>query len=87
MLNSLPRNRWEYFLSECLPGDLQILGKLSFAKPLAQWIDLVRDYKLADYQITNEKAKRLVQASKLEQRDIVIRLAQELIMDLGYQAR
>lgn len=63
LLKQFNESRWEYYLNECLPGDLRILDKLDYAKPLRRWFDIVGECSLENIQISGNHIKRLLQSS------------------------
>jgi len=50
MLKRLDKERWSYFINECLPRDRQLLAKIAY-KDLCgkRWMKLVTAFKLSDY--------------------------------------
>jgi len=47
LLRRLTRNQWEYYLNECLPGDVLILQKLAwYPAPRQRWLDLMKEFQL-----------------------------------------
>ncbi len=84
LLQSLSQDRWEYYLSDCLPDDKRILEKLAWSPaPVNRWLALVAEYKLARFNITARHAavKKLINASDTTS---VKNAALALLSDVGY---
>lgn len=64
MLDRFSQDRWQYYLDQCLPGDIRIFDKLSDEKPRKKWIDLVDRYLLGDLDLKNKNVAPLIAASK-----------------------
>lgn len=62
ILSGLSRQRWGYYLNECLPGDEVILGKLMEEKCATRWNELVAEAKLSDIEVTDRRVSLLVTA-------------------------
>jgi hypothetical protein len=63
VLAKYTRDRWEYYLSQCLPGDIRILNKLENPGPTKRWKEIVRARQLELSAIKNPKVRRLIEAS------------------------
>ena len=66
MLQSFPQDRWQYYLNQCLPGDIRILNKFVSSGPRKQWIGVVARYKLSELMIKNRSVEELVTAAKVK---------------------
>lgn len=44
LLDQFTQDRWEYYLSQCLPGDIRILDKLAYDKPCSNWFEIAKKY-------------------------------------------
>ena len=55
LLDNFTQDRWQYYLNQCLPGDIRILEKLYNDKPLENWIELVKKYGLHKINIIKNK--------------------------------
>ena len=85
LLNSVSRDRWEYFLSECLPTDRRILDKLLDAKPRQRWIDLVHEFDLSSVPTHDKRVDKLVKACMARSGPAVELASKELIKSMGYK--
>lgn len=63
MLSHLSQDNWEYYLSDCLPDDEEILEKLTLDKPVERWFSLFVQCKLHQCNVTHPGAFKLWQAS------------------------
>lgn len=86
LLRSLSEDRWEYFVAECVPGDTRILYKLTEDKPRARWIELVKEFKLADLEVKKVRLRRFLKASQNSEASEIILFAASCVRDLGYAA-
>lgn len=70
LLDGLTPERWTYYLNQVLPGDVRILNKLGYSKPLARWVDIVKSYDFDSLNIKNKEVNALISAalSKSESR-------------------
>jgi hypothetical protein len=90
ILKRVSKERWVYFLNDCLKTDDRILYKLLQHNPLTRWIDLVRECalgKTASREVTDRTVRQLVVESEAGQANLIQNLATKLIGQLGYQAR
>jgi hypothetical protein len=60
LLDKFSPERWQYFLNQCLPGDVRVLRKLQSDKPRKNWSLLVGKYKLGELALKNKDVSRLV---------------------------
>jgi hypothetical protein len=90
ILSRVSRDRWEYYLNDCLKTDDRILYKILETKPRQQWAEVVRKYNLGEIAAHGNVATEVKQfiaetlkptSTKLE---TVIR---RLISKLGYSTR
>jgi hypothetical protein len=63
LLAKFTKDRWEYYLNQCLPGDIRILNKLESTGPTRRWKELVRLRQLDSCAIKNAAVRRLIEAS------------------------
>lgn len=63
VLEGFTKDRWMYYLNDCMPSDARMLGKLAYEKPRARFITLVKDLEL-DKLNADGKAKKLIDAAK-----------------------
>jgi hypothetical protein len=61
MLTSLPADRWNYYLNECLPADDIILSKLTDLAVAARLIDIVAECNLAPNAATIPRSSKLLE--------------------------
>jgi len=83
LLGTLSKDRWEYFLGECLPTDKRILEKFLADKPRQRWLELVSNYKLGTLPVSDSKVRKLLSAGSAAGMGTV---ASELIRSLGYRS-
>jgi hypothetical protein len=62
VLANFTQDRWQYYLTECLPSDNRILSKLVYESPCDNFFELVRRYRLSALQLSG-KVRSLVQAA------------------------
>ena len=60
MLVRLNRERWVYYLNECLPGDEIILGKLMVGSIAERWIALSKKLGLAKLEAKDREVRRII---------------------------
>jgi hypothetical protein len=69
LLGRLTNNQWDYYLNECLPGDVLVLQKLSWnEKPLSKWLAMVKEFKLPNKANKSPQVTKLLVASQNEDR-------------------
>jgi len=83
MIVMITPDRWQYYLNECLPGDVRILQKMLDSKPRRNWYSIVEKYGLNDLDLKNKNIKKLIIASFNENDSGVIK-AQGLLMQEYY---
>jgi len=81
ILERLSKDRWEYYLNQCLPGDIRVLSKLSNDKPRAEWKFLAKECKFKDCAIKGEPVRRLVNATLSNDDDKIEKAQSRLIAD------
>lgn len=86
MLDKYTNDRWEYYLNQCLAGDIRILSKLDDAKPLANWIRIARKHSFDKLSIKDQAISRLVDAS-VQSSEQNIRRAQNTLLRNYYGKR
>jgi hypothetical protein len=84
LLRSLPQDRWEYFVAECLPGDTRLLYKLREEKPRARWIALAKEFKLADLEVKKNRVRKFLKASEKGDASEITSFAAGCVAELGY---
>jgi len=88
MLKGVSRDRWAYFLKECLQTDERILYKLLQTSPTSRWCELVIKYDLSEIAkegVTDKDTKQLVIEASEKNSSRVHTLATRLIKKLGYK--
>lgn len=85
ILDRVARDRWAYYLKDCLKSDERVLLKLTEDNPLSRWLQLVDQYQLSSlvegceplikHLVTTDGSKRLRVASS----------ARKLAERLGYK--
>lgn len=63
LLESLPSDRWVYFLDGCLQSDQSILLKLFSSNPQERWCDIVCDLDLGDLDLQDRDVQKLIRAT------------------------
>lgn len=63
ILSKYTKDRWEYYINQCLAGDLRILNKLDSTGPTKRWKNLVQTRQLAGCTIKHATTRRLIDAS------------------------
>jgi hypothetical protein len=84
ILHRVAKDRWVYYLDQCLPTDERILFKLVNTTSSSRWMDLVRQYSLAD--LAEAVSSREIKALLLSNQGTVARHAANLATALGYRA-
>ncbi len=88
VLKRVSRDRWNYFLNDCLKADDRILYKLLEDGPRARWIEFVRDFSLhtlAVKEVADRWVKQLTVDSGTGRELSIKNLAVKLIEQLGYK--
>lgn len=81
LLERLTDNQWEYYLNECLPGDILILQKLAwYEKTQVQWFALVNNFSLNSRTIKSQNMIKLLRANKKE---TLANAASNLLKNIG----
>ena len=89
ILKRVSKERWAYFLNDCLKADDRILYKLLEDGPRARWIEVVREFSLhtiAARETSDRWVKQLATDSGAGRESSIKVLAAKLIDQLGYQA-
>jgi hypothetical protein len=90
LLQRLNRDRWRYFLNECLPTDERILYKFFETGPRERWYSVFVDYALQEFLdagvIKREVSDLLVSTSQ-RRNARVMAAASGLLVKLGYKPR
>lgn len=61
ILERLTQNQWEYYLNNCLESDDVILQKIAWSdEPLSRWLELVKQFNLADLDVRSADVRILV---------------------------
>jgi hypothetical protein len=85
ILKSTTKERWQYYLNDCLPSDDKILYKILLnTNPLNRWIEMVNEYKLTDADITNKFVKNVLTYSLAGNVEKTRDSIRNLITKLGY---
>jgi hypothetical protein len=64
IFDSLRREQWEYYITECLQGDKSILDKLSQEdRPVGRWIELIPRYFKTGFSLRDPRVIRLMNAT------------------------
>jgi hypothetical protein len=90
ILKRVSKERWLYFLNDCLKADDRVLYKLMEDSPRARWIELVREFSLATMatrDVTDRTVRQLVEESQAGKRQRINSLAANLISQLGYESK
>ena len=89
ILKRVPKERWGYFLKDCIKTDDRILYKLLEDKPRKRWIEFVQEFSLgalATPEVQDRTIRHLVVDSEAGRGANVERHAAKLIAQLGYKA-
>lgn len=81
LLTRYTKDRWEYYINQCLPGDIRILNKLDSMGPRSRWKDLVRSRQLNTCAIKHGVTRRLIEASATNDDVILLRAMQKLVQE------
>lgn len=63
MLGGFTPERWQYYLNQCLPGDVRVISKLLYEKPRKNWYELTNKFDFANLAIKNKDIAQLLAAS------------------------
>jgi hypothetical protein len=81
LLDRLTDNQWEYYLNECLRGDVLILQKLAwYDKTKMKWLELVNEFSLNSRAIKSQEITKLLLAKN---KSILEREAIKLLAKTG----
>jgi len=89
ILKRVSKERWTYFLNDCLKVDDRILYKLRQENPRARWMELVSEFSLgtlASREITDRSVRQLIVESDAKRAKLVDNIVVKLIERLGYEA-
>ncbi|EOW9530098.1 hypothetical protein ACO11K_003905 [Bacillus cytotoxicus] len=79
ILKGLTPERWQYYLNNVLPGDEDILIKLSTnGRPVMRWCELVKEYKLNELEYKTTIIKKFIDASYKERSSEVVKAAKKM---------
>src|ERR1700730_10610318 len=85
ILGKVDPDRWLFYIDRCLRADERILETLTYDKPFARWVALVKEYDLASVlgEAKDRDMKQLIQESKdaakpLRARQILSRLLKRM---------
>jgi hypothetical protein len=90
ILKRVSRERWLYFLTDCLKADDRVLYKLMEDNPAKRWMEVVREFSLAalaSRDVTNRTVRQLVVEAEAGKRHLIYNLAAKLIEQLGFEAK
>jgi hypothetical protein len=90
ILKRVSKERWTYFLNDCLKTDDRVLYKLQQDGPRSRWVELVKEFSLgavATRDVTDRTVRQLVAEAEAGRTNLVENLASKLINQLGYGAR
>jgi hypothetical protein len=90
ILKRVSKERWLYFLNDCLKSDDRVLYKLLDDGPRARWIAVVQEFSLgpiANRDVADGTVRRLVVEAEAGRGHLVQNHAEKLINKLGYEAR
>ena len=82
ILKALSKERWEYYLGECLPGDRRILYKLTQRSPCVRWMELVGDLDLGPDLVNDPNIKTLLSSSRDRNEQRVRKAAEQIAENL-----
>ncbi len=88
ILKRVSRERWVYFLNDCLKTDDRILYKLQYEGPRSRWTVLVQEFGLetiAVAEVTDSTVRQLIVDAQAGRSNRVEALASRLITKLGYK--
>lgn len=89
ILKRVSKERWAYFLTDCLKTDDRVLYKLMEDSPRNRWVELVREFSLgtmAARDVANKTVRLLVAEADAGRQNLVRNLAGKLIEQLGYKS-
>jgi hypothetical protein len=90
ILKRVSKERWVYFLKDCLKTDDRILYKLLEDKPRKRWIELVNEFSLgtlATQEVQDRTVRHLLVESESGRGANIEKHASKLIAQLGYTAQ
>lgn len=64
MLDKFTPDRWEYYLNQCLPGDMRIIDKFSYDKARKVWFLLVKKHGLSDLNVKDKNVRGVIRAAE-----------------------
>jgi hypothetical protein len=88
ILEKVTPDRWLFYLDSCLRADERVLEKLSYDKPFARWVEVVRDYDLASVvrDAKDRDVRLLIMESKHAEKPVRARQVQSRILkNLGLE--
>jgi hypothetical protein len=90
ILKRVSKERWVYFLNDCLKTDDRVLYKLMQENPAARWTELVREFSLATVaarEVTDRTTRQLIAEAEAGKSNLVHNLSARLIDKLGYESK
>jgi hypothetical protein len=90
ILRRVSKERWVYFLNDCLKTDDRILYKLLEDNPKTRWIEVAREFSLgtlASKESPDRTVRQLAVEAEAGRANLIQNLAVKLINQLGYQAK
>ena len=81
ILDRFSREQWQYYLNQCLPGDVRILDKLAQSKPLSIWHELVTKHELNSLPLKNQNVQRLIEYSEAGETEKIRKYQQKLLRE------
>lgn len=67
IMHNFSKEKWEFYLNECLPVDSTVLYKLKSTKPYQRWKQIATTYRFDLLSLKNPKIKVLVDLTLLNQ--------------------
>ncbi|HVW28094.1 MAG TPA: hypothetical protein VHC69_22175 [Polyangiaceae bacterium] len=86
VLQALTKERWRYYLDECLRGDDAILAKISSNSIVGRWLDVVSAYKLSEAEVVKPDLKKLLEASDKREKPVVQSIASRMFDQVRVRA-
>jgi hypothetical protein len=78
IIQRLSKDRWLYYVNERLESDRIILAKLTDSKPLANWIELMRQVDLDPVQVASKEARALIKATNRNDKEKIDTIARRM---------
>lgn len=85
VLAGLSKERWEYYLNECLPGDIMILEKLAwYSKPRDRWCSIADQYEFAVINYKTKPVEALLRSTTQSNKSLLGKLAGDMLRRYGH---